>query len=90
MWDFILGALLLIGISVICAVVVMLVLRTNSERGCVYFVYAFLGSLVGHWLFGAWGPGVGTIYLLPALLGAIAGLLVLPVLWLGVRFWLIS
>lgn len=34
-------------------------------------IAGLVGSAIGSWLFGHWGPSLGGVYILPALIGAI-------------------
>lgn len=82
MVEFALGALILIVISLVLSGLATLITGGKAEQGCALFFGAFLGTIGGHMFFGAWGPHILAIYLLPAVIGAIAGMILLPIGWL--------
>ncbi len=75
------GTLILLVIVSLCTWLAASIIRANSDTAAVMFITAFIGSIVGHYFFGAWGPGILEIYLLPAVIGAFGGMILGPIVW---------
>lgn len=78
--SFIAGALLLLIIAGLCTWLAASLIKANSDTAAVMFISAFIGSILGHYFMGAWGPGILEIYFVPAILGAFGGMILSPLI----------
>jgi uncharacterized membrane protein YeaQ/YmgE (transglycosylase-associated protein family) len=82
--SFIGGALLLLIIAGLCTWLAAALIKVGSDTAAVMFLGAFVGSILGHYFMGAWGPSLLEIYFVPAILGAFGGMILSP--FIGIFF----
>ena len=80
--SFIGGVIVLLVIVGLCTWLASAIIRANGDRTAVLLMTGFIGAIVGHYLFGAWGPHLLEIYLLPAVIGTFGGMILGPIIWI--------